>query len=271
MGLIETIMYGVLQGLTEFLPISSSGHLAVLNLLITKQENLLFFFVVLHLGTFFAVFVFFFGDIIRLIRGAVAVALYKDKSDLNLESLRLIINIIVATVVTVLLVFPFKDFVENTFNSLLFVSINFCITGIFLFITFFFNKGDKVSLKIRNAIIIGVAQAVAVLPGISRSGATISASIISGIRGEEAFRFSFLLALPAILGATVLEMPEGRAISSEMLAQYITGFLSAFFSGLIALSLLSRIINKNKFYYFSFYCFLIGITLLIYIIISGVN
>ncbi len=271
MGPVETILYGVLQGFTEFLPISSSGHLALLNLLVTKKDNLLFFFVILHLGTFFAIMVFFFGDIIRLIKGAIAVAIHKDKSESNLESFRLIINIIVATVVTLLLVLPFKDFVENTFNSLLFISINFCITGVFLFITFFFNRGDNLSLKTRDAIIIGIAQAVAVLPGISRSGATISAGMISGIRGEEAFRFSFLLALPAILGATILEMPGRGSILWEMSWQYVLGFLSAFFSGLIALTFLHRIINKDKFYYFSFYCFLMGITLLIYIIISGVN
>lgn len=270
MGPVETVMYGVLQGLTEFLPISSSGHLAVLNMLTTRADNLLFFFVILHLGTFFAILVFFFSDITRLIKATVSLVIYKDKSEDNLESCMLIVNIIVATLITILLVLPFKDFVEGSFKSPLIISINFCITGVVLFITFFFNK-NNVPLKIRNSMFIGIAQAVAVLPGISRSGATISAGIISGVRGEEAFRFSFLLALPAILGATVLEMPEKWSISGEMFIQYVIGFLSAFLSGLIALKILSRIINKNKFYYFSFYCFLIGITLLIYIKISGIH
>jgi undecaprenyl-diphosphatase len=272
MGLIETIMYGVLQGLTEFLPISSSGHLAVLNLLITRSDNLLFFFVILHLGTFFAILVFFLSDIIKLIKSTMSLAVYKDKSENNLETFRLVEYIAVATIVTVLLVFPFKDFVENTFNSIQTISINFCITGLLLLTTFFFNKSKKiVPLKLGNSIFIGIAQAVAVMPGISRSGATISAGIISGLRGEDAFRFSFLIALPAILGAAVLEMPEVGLISGAMLMQYIIGFLSAFFSGLISLWILSRIINKDKFYYFSFYCFLIGIALLIYIKIAGIN
>lgn len=270
MKFVETVMYGILQGLTEFLPISSSGHLAVLDMFVTGRNNPLFLFVILHLGTFFAILVFFFRDIIKLIKSTLAVVIYKDKSEENLESFRLVINIIVATLITVILVLPVKNFVEDSFNSLLIISINFCITGAVLFITLFFNKKNA-SLNIVNSMFIGFAQAIAVLPGISRSGATISAGIISGVKGEEAFRFSFLLALPAILGATVLEMPGKGSISMAMLSQYIIGFISSFLSGFVALKILSRIINKNKFYYFSFYCFLVGITLLIYIKISGIH
>lgn len=272
MTITETIIYSILQGLTEFLPVSSSGHLAVVNLLFSKEENPVFFFVILHLGTFFAVIVYFFGDIIEIIKGAVAVIIQGDKDERNLTSFRLIVNIAIATVLTALIVLPFKDFVENAFASLLAISINFCITGLLLLSTLLVRaRKESDGVTIKNSIIIGIAQAIAVLPGVSRSGATISAGLLSGLNGEEAFRFSFLVALPAILGATILETPPISSISSAMMVNYFTGFIASFLSGLLALWFLRGIVSRGKLYYFSFYCLSLGILLIIYNFIQGVN
>jgi len=261
MGLSETIVYALLQGMTEFLPISSSGHLALLGELFFRHNNQTFFFVVLHLGTLFAVLIFFRNDIIKLIKGLIKWLSYQEGNEI--QSINLLLCIIVSTMVTGLLVFPFKDFVEDSFKSTMLISINFLITGAILLSTYLVGGKNSGEVNIKKSIIIGISQAIAVLPGISRSGATISTAILSGVRGEEAFRFSFLISIPAVLGAAILEMPSSGTLTTEMWWQYIMGFITSFLSGIASLYLLGRIINKNKLYYFSFYCFLIGFSVLI--------
>lgn len=261
-GYKETIGYALLQGFTEFLPVSSSGHLAVINLFITQHQDLLFFFVVLHLGTLLSVVTYFLQEIVDLFKGAYAFVIIGEKSASSRNAFNLIVNIIIVTLVTGGLVFPFKHFVEESFDSITLIAINFCITGFILFVTIIFRNNREERVSFRTSVFVGLAQAFAALPGISRSGATISAGMISGLRGEEAFRFSFLVSIPAVFGATLLEFPGLAHFSRDSVTHYIVGFVVSFLSGIFALKVLSSIINKNKFYYFSFYCIPLGLLLL---------
>lgn len=269
---IKAIILGVVQGLTEFLPVSSSGHLRFLEAFLDLQlENALAFDVAIHLATLIAVFAVFYNDIWNTIKGFVAnlplffknpAAVYKENADF-----RMAVFIIIATIPVVISGLLLRNVVSAL--PLFAVGMNLVITGVVLSLPFFFkkNEGTKTILQLSTwfAVIVGIAQAIAIVPGISRSGATITTALMLGANPALAGTFSFLMSIPAILGAAALELQGVSAIGAATL---IGGAGAAFISGYSALRFLVRIIKRGKFYFFSFYCFAAGIAGIIVSIIQ---
>lgn len=246
--MIKYLFLGVIQGFTEFLPVSSSGHLVILQKLLAITDHQLAITVVLHLGTVLALLFFFFKDILKLLR--------------NIKDIALILFI---TVITGIIGILGKDFFEGLFDSVKAVSFSLMVTGVVLLLTRKIrdNKKDKVGLK--DALILGLAQGIAIIPGISRSGITISTLLFRKIESQLAFRFSFLAAIPAILGANLLEAKEIKSALNADFSNLAVGFISSFLSGLLALFLLKRILRMAKFYYFGYYCIITAIISFIFL------
>jgi len=238
--LIE-ILLAIIQSITEFLPISSSGHLALVSSLIDKPD--LFFFTVLHFASLLAVLVFTRREIIKLIS-------FEEKYR------KLWVFLIIGTIPAALFGYFFKNLIEKSLSSFLFLGFAFIFTGLILFFTKFSTERTK--LNWRNSLFIGIMQVFALFPGVSRSGMTISSGLFSGLKKEDAVKFSFLLFIPLALGAMLLELGEFYFSYPLLLSFIITFFLS-----LIFLNLLYLIVRKDKFWLFSLYCFLIGIISLI--------
>lgn len=277
MSFFSALFLGFVQGLAEFLPISSSGHLSVFQNfmgLTTVGEDNLFFDVLLHLGTLAAVFVAYWGEIKALILEAFAmVGLRKlprgEKPDQL--SRRMILFIIVATLPLVA-VLPIKDKVESLYNNTFFIGGAFLVTGTLLFLSDRFNRGGK-DLKtatVVDALLVGVGQAVAVVPGLSRSGTTISCGLARGFSREFAVKFSFLMSIPAVLGANLLSLVDALKGTMEWLPLpvYIGGVLSAAIFGYLAIWLLKLITRKGSFGGFCYYCWGAGLVTLILSLIN---
>ena len=254
MSIIEAIIIGLVQGLTEFLPISSSGHLVILQKLlkINLPGNLIE--VSAHLGTLLSIILIYKNDIYDLI---ISFKSSKTKD--------YIILVAIATIPSVVFVLIAKSFILTLFESSRSVSFALIFTGIILFISHYGNYTIK-KLNISKGLIIGIFQALAILPGISRSGMTISIALLLGIKNVEAAKFSFMLAIPAIFGATILTLLETdlNEIDDLILPLIIAAFV-AFLSGYYALKFLIKILNNGKFYYFSIYCIFLGIISLLYL------
>ncbi|MBU1136356.1 MAG: undecaprenyl-diphosphate phosphatase [Nanoarchaeota archaeon] len=234
--LIE-ILLAVIQAATEFLPVSSSGHLALFSNIIEKQD--LFFFTVLHLASLFAVMIFTRKEIFKLISFEKKYKKYW-------------VYLITASLPAVFFGFIFLDLIETSFSSFLFLGLAFIFTGTILFLTKYAYKPLK--LNFWSSLFIGLFQALALFPGISRSGMTISSGLFSGLNKEEAVKFSFLLFVPLSIGAFVLKLGSFYFSYTLLLSFFICLFLSWFF-----LNLLYIIVKKGKFWMFSLYCFLIGV------------
>ena len=266
MNFIESLVLGIIQGLTEFLPVSSSGHLVIFQNIFGISSNDIAFEIVVHLGTLMSVFVVYYSDILQMIKsffGGIANPKISYKKDYHFK---LAILIIVGTIPAVIVGLFFKDFFESIFHNAKLVGVTLIITAGILYITQFFNKGDK-KLSFGNSIIIGIGQALAIFPGISRSGTTISTSLVLGIPKSEAAKYSFLLSIPAILGAAVLELKDfaESGIELQQLGVLFTGFLSSFIVGYFAIRILLKLIQKGKFHWFAPYCLIIGILVLIFL------
>jgi len=259
MSLSHAIFLGIVQGLTEFLPISSSGHLVFFQSLFGMKEPQLFFDVMLHFGTLLAVVIYFRRDIGGIIRGIGSTVTGKRKNE---EGIRLFFLIFIASIPTGLMGFLLKDWFESLFSRPGIVGGMLLITGSILWLTRWVKREDRRLDKMRwiDAILIGVAQGIAIIPGISRSGATISMGLFCGLNRELAGRFSFLLSIPAILGAMFLElwkvssMPELQAVS--------IGTAMAFLAGFLSLAFLMKVIQMGKIYNFSYYCWGIGVVMI---------
>ena len=261
MNEIDAIILGVIQGLTEFLPVSSSGHLEITReLLNTNQlpsDNLLMTSV-LHFATALSTILVFRKDIYDLIKGLF------DKE--NKTSKSYIIKILIAIVPAGLVGFLLSDEIEFLFSgNMILVGIMLIITGTLLFLTKIFKtKNFKISSV--HALIIGLSQAFAVIPGISRSGATICTSLFLGNNKSEAAKFSFLIVIPVIFGAILKDVLSGHIFDNEIkISILIIGFISSFLTGVLACKLMLKIVANNNLIYFSFYCFLLG-TISIFII-----
>jgi len=254
MDYLYAALLGLLQGLTEFLPVSSSGHLVIAqHVLGLRESNALLsslsFDIILHLGTLLAVLVYFRTRIVLLIR-----ALF-DKS--LLEERRMIGYVIIGTLPAVVVGLFIKSHLGSVYHSATFSSIMLLVTGTMLLATGWIKVGaGRVGMK--SSVLIGIAQSIAILPGISRSGSTISVGMFLRIAPEKAAEYSFLLAIPAILGAAVLDLKDLGGISSANLGAFFVGALVAFASGLAAVSWLMRLIGKGQFKYFGVYCLLVG-------------
>ena len=257
----EALILGIIQGLTEFLPISSSGHLEIASFILkTEQSQNLVFTVLVHIATAISIIYVFRDDIFKIIKGV-----FNFKS----KEIDTVLKIIVSSIPVGIIGILFEDRVESFFTgNIILVGSMLLITSLLLFFTYFSKEEDR-SVSFVDALIIGFAQAFAILPGISRSGATISAAIFLKINRQQATKFSFLMVLVPIFGILILKIIGGLT-SDEMTGAnlislpYVIGFLSALFSGIIACKLMLKIVKESKLIYFSAYCLLIGITSILY-------
>lgn len=243
MDLIKPSIFGIVQGLTEFLPVSSSGHLVLFKKILKLQTPGILFESVLHAGTLLAIVVYFFKDIINI----------KAKT---------IYLILIGTIPAAVVGYLFSSQIESIFNSTLLVGAALIITGVLnLLVDKTPSQKNKVNLK--ESFIIGISQAIAIIPGISRSGSTIFTGTKLSINKKNAARFSFLLSIPAVLGANIIEILNHANNNSVDKGQYLIGFIFAFFSGIFAIKLVFKFLEKGRFKYFGYYCFLIGVLCLI--------
>ena len=254
------IFLGVVQGLTEFLPVSSSGHLVFFQSLLGLKQSPIFFDVMLHLGTLLAVVIYFWMDIWKIAQGLGAMFKKKHK---NPPQVKLFLLIVLATLPTGLMGILFKDWFESFFSKPNLVGGMLLITGLVLFLTRFVKKGGKPLEQMGwvDAVLIGIAQGAAIIPGISRSGATVSTGVFCGLDRELSGRFSFLLSIPAILGATLLEFKKVDMVLG--IETILIGTAVAFGMGILSLTFLMKIINKGKIFNFSYYCCGMGILMII--------
>ncbi len=248
MNPLEAAVLAIVQGLTEFLPVSSSGHLAMASHLMNVPDGGLAFDIVLHLGTLLAVFVFYWKDIIALCRGIVS----RERKSLVLGA-----TLVLGTIPVALAGLFFGDFVEALRENMLFVSSALIVTGAILFLSGKIVRETTPGVTFRRGLLVGLAQTIAILPGISRSGTTISTGLFVGLSREEAARFSFLLAIPAILGAAVKELPS--ATWSIPVGDVIIGFTVSAVVGFGALALLVRFVKQGKLSGFAWYCWAVAI------------
>lgn len=245
----EAIILGIIQGFTEFLPISSSGHLALLEKLFGIDEPVVLA-VFLHFGTFLSTVVFFFKPIVRLLKGVCT----GEK-----DSIEYAAYIVIGSVPIAVFALIFKKLVEGTFNDSLLIALFLGATGVIVLLTRLVKHGAK-KVSLFSALFIGLAQMLAVFPGISRSGMTISTGLFKHIDPKEAFMFSFLLSLPAILGANILEAVSLPRI--EHTSSIIIGTVISFLSGLFALRILKGLVHR-WFHICGIYCLLLSVFLLL--------
>jgi len=263
---------GVLQGVAEFLPISSSGHLALFQHFFgaeNYEETQMFFTVLLHLGTLISVFVYYWRDVLDLIREFFLglASLFsggrgKGRQAPPPPARRLVLLIIVATL-PLFLILPVKDWVEGAMSNVHFVSIALLATGFILYFSDRMARGRKTvrTATLLDAVLVGCAQALGTLPGISRSGITISVGMLRGFDRTFAVRFSFLMSMPAVLGANILtlkDVMETGAIDLELLPVYLVGTVIAAVVGWFAIRLVNLLADKGKFGAFAWYCWIVG-------------
>ncbi len=253
MDYIQALILGVIQGLTEFLPVSSSGHLELGKAILgsVPEENLTFT-VILHFATALSTILIFRKDIIKIISGLFQ---FKNNEEFKF-SLKIVLSMIPAALVGVLL----EDQIDSMFNgNVFFVGCMLLLTaGLLLLADKAKNTGKTLSEK--SAIIIGVSQAIAILPGISRSGATISTAVLLGVDKEQSARFSFLMVVPLIFGKIAKDVLGGEiSLQSSETIPMLIGFLAAFFTGLLACTWMIKLVKNSKLSYFSIYCLIVGI------------
>ncbi|MGD9638052.1 MAG: undecaprenyl-diphosphate phosphatase [Alphaproteobacteria bacterium] len=272
MELYQSILLGILQGITEFLPVSSSGHLFLGQYFFGISEPSLSFSIALHFGTLLAVFVVFFQDIMLMIKSCfklfASLILRKNTKELlqNDVNFKMACLIIIGSVPTAIIGLLIEKYGKVLFSSLTIVSLMLFTTGIILWISKYFSK-PKASIKefsFKWAFIIGISQGIAAIPGISRSGTTVVTGLFLGIERELAARFSFLLSIPAILGATLLNIKDALE-TSDLNLNYATiyGTIAAFIIGYISLRILMRIVKGGRFYLFAPYCWILGLSAVI--------
>lgn len=271
MTYLSSILMGILQGVAEFLPISSSGHLALFQHFFgaeNYEETQLFFTVLLHLGTLLSVFVYYWQDVLDMIREFFLLvgSLFSRRGGRESAAVpparRMVLLIIVATLplFAVLLV---KDRVEEAMGNAAFVSAALIATGFILFFSDRMARGRKNvrTVTLVDALLVGCAQGLGTLPGISRSGSTISAGLLRGFERTFAVRFSFLMSMPAVLGANILSMKdviEVGGIDMGQLPVYLVGTLVAAVVGYFAIRLVNLLADKGKFGAFAWYCWIVG-------------
>jgi len=253
--LLQVIILGIVQGITEWLPISSSGHLVIFQQLFGLQVPV-FFDVLLHLGTLAVIFVFFWKDILKLLKALV-------RRDFNSEYGRLLIFIVIGSVPTALIGILFHEILVSFFSNLLVVGIALISTGTLLLLCEDRENDKKLTLK--DSLLIGLAQGLAIIPGISRSGATIGTGLLRGINREKVTRFSFLLSIPAIIGAGIFESRNVDWSTVEWFPVIVGVVVSGIF-GYFSLKLLLKFVQERKLRWFSWYCWVIGVGLIIWVI-----
>ena len=275
MGLLEAVILAVVQGLTEFLPVSSSGHLVLFSYILGVNQPSIAYEVLLHFGTLIAVFIAFWRDIVALFQAGLKI-ISNPKAFPRLidedADVRMLVALCIGTIPAVIVALLLESQIEGLFAAPGLTGIVLLITGGVLFITERYSKiialkgkSLKESVSILDGLIIGIGQAFAIVPGLSRSGTTIGFGLWRGLRREEAARFSFLLSIPAILGATVLAI--GDLISGQVnasISTLIIGTIVAATTGYVAIKFLLQIIKKGRLVYFSYYVWAVGLTIIFY-------
>ena len=297
MSLLEAIFMGIIQGLTEFLPVSSSGHLALFKILFgVETETGMLFDVLLHFGTLVAICAVFYKDVAKLIvegvyilkNGLINLEIFFHNSFLQVQNMfrkdkltqeeldlgeyhpvanssyrKFVLLVIVSTIPTGIIGIIGKDMVETASKILLVPGICLLITAVLLFVADAAKGGDKLPKDITysNAFIIGIVQGVATLPGISRSGSTITACLLSGFNRSFAVKYSFIMSIPAILGAMLLELMDFSpvALSAGEIACYVVGTVISGVVGYVCIKLMLAVVRNKKFKIFAIYCLIIGL------------
>ena len=258
MSWFEALILGLIQGLTEYLPVSSSGHLAIGQALFGMNDGAdnLMFTVAVHVATVLSTIVILWSEIDWILKGLF-------KCELNAET-KYVLNIIVSMIPVGIVGLFFKDYVEEIFGSGLLV-VGFCllITASLLLFSYYAKPRQKEHISWKDALVIGIAQAIAVLPGVSRSGSTIATGLMLGNKKESLAQFSFLMVIPPILGEAlldVLKMLKGEDVMGGIEAlPLVIGFLAAFLSGCVACKWMINIVKKGKLIYFGIYCAIVGV------------
>lgn len=256
MEIWKAVIVGIVQGLAEFLPISSSGHIVLTQFLLNIKESGIIFEVILHVGTLLSVLLYFWKKLWNMTKSLWIPELKEER--------RWIWMLGLATIPAVVLVLtPLGDLFENAYENPVLVSGLLLITGALLLAPKFIQPKEH-GLTWKTALFMGIGQAFAILPGISRSGSTITAGLISGVNPKKAAEFAFLMSIPAILGAVVKEKDAFSELSQNLLTPYLAGAAAAFLSGLIAIKLVMGAIKRGKLEYFAYYCFTAGIIGMVY-------
>lgn len=277
MRIWQSIVLGIIQGVAELLPISSSGHLKIFENLMNLPdvEKLLFFDVMLHFGTLIAVFAAYWRDIVGIINELLEMVHIRKapKGKKKDAATRRMILMLIAATLPLALYLIYKDFIKALGASLFFVGAMLIVNGVILYISdrFCYGKKDVKQMTLLDAILIGVAQAFAPLPGISRSGITITTGMARGLEREYAVKFSFLLSIPAVLGATLLELVDAikEGIQPGLILPCLIGIVVAATVGYAAIRLLKFITQRNAFGKFAYYCWGAGLVTLILALISN--
>ena len=267
MNALQALILGIVQGLTEFLPVSSSGHLVIMQHYLGFTEPLLLFDVMLHAATLAAVVIYFRQDLWGMILSLIRL---KKKTPQEILHRKMFYFILLGTIPTAVLGIFFNSWINFFFLSVVFTSFMLLFTGILLWVG---ERKERPEGEVRkigkmratDALLIGIMQGVAIMPGISRSGATISTGLLRGIKKELAFRYSFLLSIPAIIGALGLQLREAfleKNLPSHLLP-WVGGALSAAIIGYLSLTLLRKAVIKKKLSIFAYYCWIVGISSLI--------
>jgi len=246
---MKYLLLGIIQGLTEFLPVSSSGHLVILKHWMNLQDEGVVLEVILHFATLLAIIIFFRRKILE----------YATKEKISL--------IIIGTIPIALIGVLFKDEIQSLFSNYFLVTVTLSLTGLILFMSRN-SKENKDNIDLKMAFVIGVAQALALTPGISRSGITVATALLLGIKRKKAFEFSFILAIPALLGALIINIPDICETTIDI-HNLVTGGISAFLSGLFALWIFYKIVRNKDLYLFSYYLwFVAAVSLFLFLLVQ---
>ena len=277
MTYLHAVILGLAQGLAEFLPISSSGHLALLQYFFgISGDNVLSFTVLMHLGTLLSVFIIYWKDITALV-----VELCATVRDLCTgRGLRINANptrrlgfmIIVATIPTAIIGLLFEDFFESLYSSIASIAMGLIFTGIILMVAERMGRQNRdiMTMKFRHAVFVGIMQGIAICPGVSRSGSTLFGSLLSGLEREYAVKFAFLISIPSILGSVVMEAPDAfsQGMDPAIVGPVIAGVVVAALSGIFAIKAMIRVVSNKRLIGFSIYVWLVAAAVLGYVLIG---
>jgi len=269
MEFIKAIILGIIQGLTEFLPVSSSGHLVIFQKFMNVKTDM-FFDVMLHVGTLISVFIVYWDDILKMFIEffSMITDAVRGKFTLKNPYRRFVLMVIIGCIPTGLMGIFLNDFFESLFNGFTFIGYTLLITGVILWLGQRLGNGRKNMSKISviDALVVGIFQGIAITPGISRSGSTIVGGLLRGFDRELATKFSFIISIPTILGAALLEgkdvIKAGTFMVNPMLT--LSGMIAAAISGIFAIKIMIKTLNNGKLHYFSYYCWSLGLFILIY-------
>lgn len=271
MSWLEALILGIVQGLTEFLPVSSSGHLTILsNLFGLEGESNLTMIVVLHVATVLSTLVILWNEVVWIFKDLFTKQSWKSYYGLN-EGTQYAINILISMIPVGIVGFFFKDTVEEIFGSgMLIVGIMLLVTAALLAFSYYAKPRQREKISPMHAFIIGIGQALAVMPGLSRSGTTIATGLLLGNKKEKMAQFSFLMVIPPVLGEALLDVKDiaeqgfSTAMSGISAGTLIVGFLAAFITGCLACKWMINVVKRGKLIWFAVYCVIVGLFAIIY-------